>query len=184
MFFRPTYCSNCGEKIERMDWYPWTSRKFCQVCESELKFQDIAPKLLALISGVIIISGAINYFSGGETAKEQPRTEMAAAKPARLIQADQPRPSPSNEAAKNIVTQAAPQSSVLPRANEPETAAESTIRQRQPAIESEPIYICGAMTKKGTPCSRRVKGKGRCFQHKGMPSMLSDEQARVNTLKQ
>jgi micrococcal nuclease len=27
--------------------------------------------------------------------------------------------------------------------------------------------LCGAMTKKGTPCKRRVKGGGHCYQHGG-----------------
>src|SRR2546425_9247233 len=35
------------------------------------------------------------------------------------------------------------------------------------------VYICGARTRKGTPCRRRVHFAGeRCFQHKGMPAML------------
>jgi len=37
----------------------------------------------------------------------------------------------------------------------------------------EEVYICGARTKKGTPCHRRVHSAGeRCFQHKGMPAIL------------
>ena len=35
-----------------------------------------------------------------------------------------------------------------------------------PVIE-EKVYTCGARTKKGKPCSRRVKEPGRCWQHKG-----------------
>jgi hypothetical protein len=38
-------------------------------------------------------------------------------------------------------------------------------------IVPEQVYICGARTKKGTPCSRRVSGPVRCWQHKGMPAM-------------
>jgi hypothetical protein len=39
--------------------------------------------------------------------------------------------------------------------------------------KDDPEYICGARTKKGTPCRRRVHFAGeRCFQHKGMPAML------------
>ena len=38
-------------------------------------------------------------------------------------------------------------------------------------IEAD-VYICGARTKKGTPCSRRVHGPVRCWQHKGMPSII------------
>jgi hypothetical protein len=39
----------------------------------------------------------------------------------------------------------------------------------------EVISMCGAQTKKGTPCSRRVHGTGRCFQHTGLAAMLPPE---------
>lgn len=33
--------------------------------------------------------------------------------------------------------------------------------------------MCGARTRKGTPCRRRVHVAGeRCFQHKGLPAMV------------
>jgi hypothetical protein len=39
------------------------------------------------------------------------------------------------------------------------------------------IYICGARTKKGSPCQRHVHAAGeRCFQHQGQPAMLPVEQ--------
>lgn len=32
--------------------------------------------------------------------------------------------------------------------------------------QTKPVYLCGAPTKKGTPCKRRVKAQGaRCWQH-------------------
>jgi len=35
------------------------------------------------------------------------------------------------------------------------------------------VYICGARTKKGTPCRRHVHVPGeRCYQHKGLPAMV------------
>jgi hypothetical protein len=37
---------------------------------------------------------------------------------------------------------------------------------------TDDVYLCGARTKKGSPCSRRVHGPVRCWQHKGMPAML------------
>ena len=40
-------------------------------------------------------------------------------------------------------------------------------------------YICGARTKKGTPCSRRVHGQVRCWQHKGMAAMLPVEKLKI-----
>jgi len=47
-----------------------------------------------------------------------------------------------------------------------------------PAVE-EDVYLCGARTKKGTPCSRRVHSPARCWQHKGMPAMLPQEKLLV-----
>jgi hypothetical protein len=36
----------------------------------------------------------------------------------------------------------------------------------------EVVSICGARTQKGKPCSRRVRGTGRCWQHRGKSAML------------
>ena len=48
-----------------------------------------------------------------------------------------------------------------------------TSQPTQPATTvEEKTYICGARTKKGTPCSRRVHGPVRCWQHKGAQAML------------
>ena len=42
------------------------------------------------------------------------------------------------------------------------------------------VYICGARTKKGTPCRRRVHVAGeRCYQHKGMPAMAPLEKLTI-----
>ena len=49
----------------------------------------------------------------------------------------------------------------------------------QPAVTTEETYICGARTKKGTPCSRRVRGPVRCWQHKGAQAMLPLEKLIV-----
>jgi hypothetical protein len=49
----------------------------------------------------------------------------------------------------------------------------------RPTDPNEIISICGARTKKGTPCQRRVRGTGRCWQHLGMPAMLPPEKLIV-----
>lgn len=46
-----------------------------------------------------------------------------------------------------------------------------------PSIEE--VYTCGARTKKGKPCSRRVHGPVRCWQHKGMKAMLPQEKLKI-----
>jgi hypothetical protein len=54
---------------------------------------------------------------------------------------------------------------------EPAYGPDGTANER-PTETDEVVYICGARTKKGTPCQRRVRGPGRCWQHRGMPAML------------
>ena len=46
-------------------------------------------------------------------------------------------------------------------------------------LTTEQLYTCGARTKKGTPCSRRVHGPVRCWQHKGARPMLPQERLLV-----
>jgi hypothetical protein len=48
-----------------------------------------------------------------------------------------------------------------------------------PPLTVEEVYICGARTKKGRPCSRRVHGPVRCWQHKGEKAMLPQEKLRI-----
>jgi hypothetical protein len=42
----------------------------------------------------------------------------------------------------------------------------------RPTEPEEVVYICGARTKKGTPCQRRVRGPARCWQHRGRSAIL------------
>jgi hypothetical protein len=58
----------------------------------------------------------------------------------------------------------------------PNADRDASAKQDVPAsvrTSDESAYICGARTKKGTPCRRRVHFAGeRCFQHKGLPAIL------------
>ncbi len=55
----------------------------------------------------------------------------------------------------------------------------------QTVASSEEVYICGARTKKGTPCRRRVHTAGeRCFQHKGMPAMVALDKLTIKPTNQ
>jgi hypothetical protein len=59
----------------------------------------------------------------------------------------------------------------------PSEGASAATVTTPPSIEE--IYTCGARTKKGKPCSRRVHGPVRCWQHKGMPAMVSQEKLKI-----
>ena len=168
MFFRPSFCANCGEKIERADWGILTSRRFCQVCETEFKGQDLIPR--AIVAGGIVLGivGFSGYLRSGN------------ATPSPVVQTSQQRPqSHSTERSATPAVQAVPevQSSMV----QPKTLAanaSNSAPKAKPETE-EAAYYCGAETKKGTACTRRVKGNVRCFQHKGMPAMLPADQLRI-----
>lgn len=53
----------------------------------------------------------------------------------------------------------------------PAYGPDGTANER-PTDPAEVVYVCGARTKKGTPCQRRVRGPGRCWQHRGMKAIL------------
>ena len=172
MLFRPNFCANCGEKVERADWGVLTSRRFCPVCESEFKGQDLIPR--AVVAGGILIG----IFGIGGFLKSGPSNNVAlVAKPTarQTNQATAANSSASQSANMETPPGADPQSSMVAR-----TLVSAPGDQRPAPKPVEEIgYHCGAETKKGTPCSRRVKGNARCYQHKGMPAILSPDKLRI-----
>jgi len=71
----------------------------------------------------------------------------------------------------------------LPVSLDAHTNAASTLNSNniQASLRThDPVYMCGARTKKGTPCRRRVHAAGeRCYQHKGMPAMVPLEKLTI-----
>lgn len=64
----------------------------------------------------------------------------------------------------------------------PDAIAKAGSNSANPTVtaEDDAVYICGARTKKGTPCRRRVHFAGeRCYQHKGMLAMVPLEKLTI-----
>lgn len=168
MLFRPTFCANCGEKIDRAEWHIWTSRRFCQVCETEYKGQDLAPRLIVALGLLIGVFGFGSYIKSGTGGADA----LAVRQPRKIAEVPAAPANAANAASK-------PEAAIPPpvASNEhPPAAAHTPAANAAPA---EVMYYCGAETKKGTPCSRRVKGNVRCFQHVGMPAMLPAAQLKI-----
>ena len=127
--YRPNFCCECGNKILRLRWQVWTSRKFCDKCSHSLaraqRLQRAIAIFLLLFVGMLIGRGC---------RRERP-----------------------------------------PLVIERPVQSSSQTDVTTPPASFENVYICGARTKKGKPCSRRVQGAVRCWQHKGMPAMLPTE---------
>ncbi|MBV9960362.1 MAG: hypothetical protein JO360_18185 [Acidobacteria bacterium] len=147
--YRPNFCAECGAQIVRVRWRLWTSRRFCDACAGRLRRARIMPPLIACLS--LLGLGLI----AGRTMRRAPPQLIIAQK---------------SEAAHDV-----PASAAVPA---PVYGADGSATER-PTDPNEVVSICGARTKKGTPCSRRVRGTGRCWQHKGLPAMLPPEKLIV-----
>src|SRR6187455_1302654 len=70
MLFRPSFCANCGEKIDRPEWFPWTSRRFCQICEIEFKGQELLPRVIVGLGIIIGLFGIGGYLKSASPASD------------------------------------------------------------------------------------------------------------------
>ncbi len=159
----------------------WTSRRFCVVCESEYKGTDLIPKVFAAVGILGFAFGISSYVGAGQgngvrepiaARSFRPTTEKPpATAPDKSVLAP-----PIDVVKESVKVPAGPDVGAVANSL---TQPTKTGASERPNTDG-PIYMCGAQTKKGTPCSRRVKGNVRCFQHTGMPAMLPPEKLRVS----
>ena len=178
MLFRPSFCANCGEKIDRAEWGIFTSRRFCQVCESEFKGQDLIPRFIVGLGLLLGVFGFGGYLKSGPVTSEAQLVRQSRKIVEQSSTSVQTAPAEKNAASTSNAN------FTVPPVKAPVVATE--IRGREPQrpakLQAEPaedVYFCGASTAKGTPCKHRVKGNVRCFQHIGMPAMLPPDQLRI-----
>jgi hypothetical protein len=181
MLFRPSFCANCGERIERSEWGLLTSRRFCAVCESEFKGQDYIPRVFVVFGLLAFVFGFGGYLRSGSNVSESRiarQTKRSVEVPPTDPQPQLKERPPEQQNANTAAVNAQPRSLV----SAPAPATQTDLQPiRRPVSVVDDAYICGAETKKGTPCSRRVKGNIRCYQHLGMPAMLSPDKLKINT---
>ena len=174
MFYKPTFCCNCGEKIDRIDWNLLTSRRFCQLCETEQKPHDLLPRVVVGIGVTVGLFGFGSYLQSGNIGKSDLQNLS------RPVAGQKRSPAPEIDRkamSANSMTDTNSESSGSGENRESnkliaERSSVNAQSSQQTGIKNttsdEPVYFCGAMTKKGTPCSRRVKSRGgRCWQHSG-----------------
>src|SRR5947208_4246349 len=144
--YRHNFCAECGERLARRGWRAWTSARLCGDCARRLG------RVGWIKSLTMLAITAAAAFAMGRFLRPAP--------PLLLIQRA------ANSPLSDLPVNLNESGRATNRSNSTNTAA---------AVSStdEPGYICGARTKKGTPCHRRVHAAGeRCFQHKGMPAMV------------
>lgn len=166
MLYKPRFCCHCGQKITRIEWNLFTSRRFCEVCAIEN--QGTSYLHLGVIGvGLLGIVFGIGSFFGSSASKNSSDVSTT---PVMLKNAS-PAAKDLPQIVDSRVREAQPPLVVVPQTSD---YTERQIGSRE-SPKAVPVYYCGAMTKKGTACSRRVKSFGhRCFQHEGKPSAMSE----------
>lgn len=139
------FCFECGERLARKGWRARLRGNLCDECAQRCGAFASAQSI------IIIVLIAACAFAFGRYLRPSPPPliiQRAAASPlsdAPVNSNDNPRPA-------------------KPAGSNPNASG---------ADADDAVYICGARTQKGTPCRRRVHAPGeRCFQHKGMPSLV------------
>lgn len=183
MLYRPKFCCNCGEEIERDRWSWLDSRRFCELCETEYKVYDWLPRLAVFFGILTFVVGLGFYWQKAENAanvlphqivdnNRSANKNLISQTNSLQLSANQNVQEPAPEKQSVVQTQSKPPI-VSVKPNLPVLPVRQI--ESQPISAAEKLYFCGAATKKGTPCSRRVKGGGRCWQHAGQAAMLPQD---------
>lgn len=147
--YKPNFCSECGERVVGTRSRLWTSRRFCRACAP--RFRRGALKRSLLLASLLFLPG--------------------------LLLGRWLRPTPPPLVIERGARTAAPLPPAPAKA-QPAYGPDGTANER-PTDPAEVVYICGARTKKGTPCQRRVRAPERCWQHRGKPAMLPPSKLAV-----
>lgn len=176
MHYKPNFCGNCGESIERFSWKPWTSTRFCEICESDHRFIDWFPSAGILLSVLFGLFGFGSYLKSPEKPLIIAKNQLVAVS-SNKSNIEQNSNSTKSEN-KAVVSNSTPTNNLANRSqikesqNLPNGINSSEVKQNE---AEQTVYFCGAQTKKGNPCTRKVKIAGRCWQHAGQSAMLPKE---------
>jgi hypothetical protein len=143
----------------------WTSRRFCAACDKRFRRERVVWPLVLCVA--LVGAG----FIGGRAMRHAPPPLVIerGASNSLSLSTQTPTAAADKQTAGKQTGAGVNAASVNPSA--PIYGADGTEAER-PTEADEIVSICGARTKKGTPCSRRVRGTGRCWQHRGRPAML------------
>jgi hypothetical protein len=165
--YRPNFCAECGERVESGGQRFWTSRRFCRPCARRFR----RGRLLGPLTVAVLLAGG-GFLLGragrpgrvplpveGRTLRLAPLPSDAAKR------ADEGAPAGATGTGRAVGAVGAG-GQAAPRYG-PDGSADE-----RPTEPDEVVSVCGARTKKGTPCQRRVRGVGRCWQHRGKAAIL------------
>ena len=122
MLYKPNFCCNCGEKIERIEWNLLTSRRFCAVCSAEHRRHDYFPRVAVTAGALAVMFGFGSLWAG--TSRDEARIPAAPVS----IRSAMPAAPPVTERSEAIVS-----------APEQEAPDQATAKQGLPAISDRNV---------------------------------------------
>jgi len=164
--YRPNFCVECGERVVRARWRWWTSRRFCATCARRFRRRRIIARL-GLCAVLVGLGFALGRRGGARATSPPPLLviERGGAEVAPLDADGAP-----VQGGGGAGTGQGGADADIPE-QQRRYGPDGTSGER-PTEASEVVSMCGARTQKGTPCQRRVRGTGRCWQHRGKSAML------------
>jgi hypothetical protein len=164
--YKPNFCAECGSRIEGVRWRLWTSRRFCPDCAPRFRRAQF---LLPIMAGATLFCLGLAFGRAARPAPPPLIVERGELPEVNIAPVKGVERSAGSETGTNVPTV---------QRTEPTYGPDGTATER-PTDPAEVVSICGARTQKGTPCQRRVRGTGRCWQHRGMPAIIPLEKRMV-----
>ncbi len=187
MLYKAKYCGECASEIQDYGESLWLRSRFCEICKQDFKFLEYISKYGGVVIAMIGMAFGIGTVlrqppdKSFNTAKSEIANIAPAPKPLQKVETVQPI---NNVQPKKVEVNQ--QVALLSKQPETQSAKESfnnTIRQPEQQVSQvsvpETVYMCGAKTKKNTPCSRKVKGSVRCWQHLEHDAMLPAKDLKI-----
>ena len=182
MFCKSKYCGNCSREIEETGRNPLSSGRYCIDCQDAFKVQEWLPRIIICCSVLFGLFGFGSFLYPSEKSLNLSAKRFSESAPSQKESAKESKTQPSGNsnvrvsADSNNRTAAEKQTAITKNGDAQPEREISKIK----VSDSEPTFFCGAATKKGNPCSRRVKGGGRCWQHAGQNAILSPDKLIVS----
>lgn len=146
------FCSECGErlKVKRVRRLPFSS--FCVRCSPHFR------RLRLMLIAVPVLCAVIGFAVGHYTGAREPFHFIGT--PVDLT-----------------ANRAAPSADIN---SDPSSRGNSTVRGPEQLVISPSAAdtTCGAQTKSGKPCRRKVRGGGYCWQHRDGLPLKKEQSAR------
>jgi hypothetical protein len=166
---QPNFCVECGARLTASPWRIWLGQ-FCKDCAPRNR-RTLITRFLITATALIALGFACGRYY--RTATPPLTIERAANSPLSDLPVNS-NSSPGNPGRQSRTTAGSDSLSKDGVADSAAGAASSNLE--------DAVYLCGARTRKGTPCQRRVHMLGeRCYQHKGRPAMVPLEKLVIKS---